>query len=343
MTVNYSKIASDLLKGLSERTADIVQRRFGLKTGEGETLEAIGQSYDITRERVRQIEEEGLSKCRKKLEKYNDVLDYFFSALKTFGDVKKEDALFLSLGGEKYKNHAYFLMVLSGDFKKIQDDEALHTFWTKDKNSAVFAKKAVNFIIGKFKEEKLLVNADRLFSAYKSSLEKFLGKTVTKEAFASYLELSKDVQKNHEGKLGLRSWLEVNPRGIKDKAYLVFKKENKPLHFSDVASYIDGTFASLMKKKAHVATVHNELIKDGRFVLIGRGMYALKEWGYEPGIVKEIVALVMKKENCPMTREEIAEKVLKQRLVKANTVFLNLLDKNLFLKDEQGKYIIKEA
>jgi hypothetical protein len=96
-------------------------------------------------------------------------------------------------------------------------------------------------------------------------------------------------------------------------------------------------------RKVHVATVHNELIKDTRFVLVGRGLYALAEWGYQPGVVKEIISKVLKESKKPLTKEEIVEKVLGQRFVKENTVALNLQDKNRFVKDDKGMYNVREA
>jgi hypothetical protein len=92
---------------------------------------------------------------------------------------------------------------------------------------------------------------------------------------------------------------------------------------------------------ALVQTVHNELIKDSRFVLVGRGVYALKEWGYEPGQVKDIITKILR-ENGPLTQGEILERVSKQRLVKENTILLNLSNKKNFLRDSQGKYKVLE-
>jgi hypothetical protein len=65
----------------------------------------------------------------------------------------------------------------------------------------------------------------------------------------------------------------------------------------------------------------------------------LREWGYEPGQVKDVIIKILK-ENGPLTKKEILERVLKQRLVKENTILLNLNNKKYFLKDSQGKYKI---
>jgi len=110
---------------------------------------------------------------------------------------------------------------------------------------------------------------------------------------------------------------------------LVFKKVGNPLHFREVTNLIEN---------AHLQTVHNEIIKDSRFVLVGRGIYALSEWGYYPGQVKEVILKILKESEKPLKKEEILEKVLSQRLVKENTILLNLSDKKYFLKDSLGRY-----
>ncbi|MDD2672515.1 MAG: sigma factor-like helix-turn-helix DNA-binding protein, partial [Syntrophales bacterium] len=264
---NLQKICQDCLKVLPQRTADVIERRFGLKTGERETLEAIGQSYEITRERVRQIENEGFSKIKPIIEKNKDVFNNFKNIIASFGGLKKEEELLSILGEAKYQNQAYFLLCNSKDFERIVEDEQFYAFWTIDKNSIADAKKLISLIIEGFNKERKTLSLDELLA----------NKKEPKEVFVSYIEISKEIQKNPEGKYGLKNWLEINPRGIKDKAYLVLKKKEKPLHFRDIASSIaELPFRNI--RKVHTATVHNELIKDPRFVLVGRGLYALKEW-----------------------------------------------------------------
>jgi len=150
----------------------------------------------------------------------------------------------------------------------------------------------------------------------------------------SFIEVSKNIQKNQEGLYGLKQWPEINPKGIKDKIYLLFKKAQKPFHFTEVAEHIEGSL---------VQTVHNELIRDPRFVLIGRGIYALKEWGYREGDVKDVIVNIFRQENKSLTKQEIIERVLKQRIIKENTILMNLSDKKIFTKDPQGRYWINDV
>jgi len=338
---SYQKICENLLKNLPQRTKDVIKRRFGLVGGTPETLESIGKDYGITRERVRQIEKDGFLKIRTSLKKYQKVFQYFNDILKEHGGLKKEATLLAIAGGERYQREVFFLLSLHQDLKRISEDENFYTFWAKDLKAPELAKKVISLVVKRLQSERRPLLLEELLKAQRAEVEKVLGRKINKKIFHSFVEISKKIQKNPEDKWGLKEWVEINPRGIKDKAYLVFKREGRPLHFTEVAKKI--AELPFSPQKAHVATVHNELIKDPRFVLVGRGLYALREWGYEPGLVKDIILKILKRVKKPLSKEEILKEVLKQRLVKENTVLLNLQDRNIFLKDEKGRYKIREA
>lgn len=312
---NYSKICSAFLKSLAGRQKEIVVRRFGLanQKAQRETLEAIGQSQNITRERVRQIENEALLKLKENIKDLKPIFQDFTDYFKKQGGIKKEDLLLEDLGS-KEKNQVYFLLNLADRFKRFGESDDFYSFWTVESGAFEKAVKSISAFSGYLEKTKKLASAP-------------------KNIIPSYLEISKKIQKTEDGFYGLKFWPEVSPRGVKDKAYIVFKKSQKPLHFTEVAS--------LIGKNALPQTVHNELIKDDRFVLVGRGLYALRDWGYEPGVVKDIIVKVLKISQKPLSKEEVLSAVQKQRLVKENTVFLNLSDRNYFQRNEDGLYFLK--
>jgi len=55
---------SDILDSLSDRERKVLEMRFGLKDGQGRTLEEVGQEFGVTRERIRQIEKKALNRLR---------------------------------------------------------------------------------------------------------------------------------------------------------------------------------------------------------------------------------------------------------------------------------------
>ncbi|HKK54387.1 MAG TPA: sigma factor-like helix-turn-helix DNA-binding protein [Patescibacteria group bacterium] len=93
----------------------------------------------------------------------------------------------------------------------------------------------------------------------------------------NFIQTIKHLDQNKFGDWGLSDSKEVKPKTINDKIYLVLKyNKEKPMHFTEIAERINEV--AFDKKKANAATVHNELILDDRYKLVGRGLYALKEW-----------------------------------------------------------------
>jgi len=327
MKFNYFRICQNLFRNLNKREKEIILRRYGLEKKEKETLESIGKSWGITRERVRQIETRAFSKIKPSFKENQKLLHYFISYFKKFGGLKREDFVLADLGGKSYQNEILFFLFLGEPFQKILETKDFFSFWTIDSHLEIRAKKIITSLCHKLEEIKKPLNFKEIRALMDSSL--------SFSAIQSLLEISKQIQKNEEGLFGLKIWPEINPRGIRDKAYFIFKKVQTPLHFSQVAKFISPTCLA--------QTVHNELIKDPRFVWVGRGTYALKEWGYQEGNVKDIILKVLQEASMPLSKEEILEEVLKQRLVKKSTILANLRDKNYFLKDSQENYIVRES
>jgi DNA-directed RNA polymerase delta subunit len=343
MNISYSQLYQKLTKGLSPKTKDIFNRRFGVKTGNPETLEAIGKTLGITRERVRQIEEAGFNVVRKNnKEALEAVFASFDDYFKKQGGFKKEESILQELGGNKQKPYILFLLTLGGQFSRVCEKKDYHYFWSNLPEAQAKVKGTLNFLVSEMKKAGKPVDQKDFYAQVASK------QGISEQATLSYLEISKRIQPNRDGVLGLVEWPEIKPRGVKDKAYLVFRKHGKPLHFTEVAKMIDGlecnlpnTTALKQEKKTYPQTVHNELIKDARFVLVGRGTYALSEWGYVPGTIKEIITKVLKDNSGPIHKDEVVKQVLAQRMVSKNTVLMNLNNKKYFEKNPEDKYFIK--
>jgi len=336
---NYTQLYLKLTKGLSKKIRDIFDRRFGIKSGKTETLESIGNSLGITRERVRQIEEAGFNYIRKNhKESLENIFGGFSSYFTSKGGFKREEVALGDLADKKNKPYVLFLLTLGDSrFSRVAGKKDYHYFWLSHPASDKKIKETLFTLVKDIDSSKKLLTKDELFANFASKYN------LNSETAISYLEISKKIQENKEGKIGLISWPEIKPRGVRDKAFLVFKKEQKPLHFRKIAELIDSLGYSESDKKAHPQTVHNELIKDTRFVLVGRGTYALAEWGYFPGTIKDVITKVLKEKQEAVHQEDIVKEVLAQRLVAKNTVLINLNNKKHFSKDTEGKYFLRET
>jgi len=347
MTFPYQKLSISLVASLAPRARDIVMRRFGLNEKEPETLEAIGQSHGITRERVRQIVEDGIRQVKeigRAQEKLQAIFQELSSALRESGYVKRQDLLTQELGVPKDASHIIFLLHLGDQFHKHKETEYVHPFWASKKEIVEISPRLLEAVYAYLNDRKEVVEFDDLAQAHSSHEEE----KVHPETLASLLEISKRIARAYNGKWGLREWPEVHPKGMRDKAYVVLRDEGRPLHFVEVAKAIARLQESLAEESASwrrknvlPQTVHNELIKDPRFVLVGRGTYALEELGYKPGTVKEIIQEILRENGGAMTKDEIVEKTLSQRQVKESTILLNLQDKTCFYKEGEGYYCVE--
>lgn len=338
--INPQEATKILLKSLSSRRMrDIVEKRFGLKGGRRKTLEAIGKEYKITRERVRQIEVDALKHLRN--ENNESVVEMFWAIeglMRAHGEVTAEQYLLGALGEQRMHSHFLFLLEIGRQFSFVTEDDGFYARWTINKQKVPRVEKMMNDVLRELAKKGLPAAEREFFEIAGKCAKECFEEEISSEALASYVATSKAIGKNPYGEYGLILWPSVRPRGVRDKAHSVLERNGKPMHFRDVAVAINQTGWS--KRKAHPQTVHNELIKDARFVLVGRGLYALRNWGYEPGVVRDVVLSVLKKAAQPLAREEIIRLVSEKRMVKPQTILLNLQNRSLFRKTDEGMYAL---
>ena len=330
------QVTKKILSPLQDRSLDIVKSRFGLGGDtERKTLEAIGDKYGITRERVRQIEQAALNLIKKSEDYKSEKTswDELKAIVDDLGGLVAEQELLDSVSkDEEVQNHVHFYLVLGDDFIKHREDDDFVSRWSVDGDLAEKVHGSLNSLYSKLSDDELITESE-MVDRFLEELKKINVEERDAEMAKRWLCLSKGICKNPLGEWGKASASGVKARGIKDYAYLMMRKHGSPMHFREVAEAITNTF----EKKCHTATCHNELIKDGRFVLVGRGMYALSEWGYKPGVVRDVIKEILKREGA-LTKEEVVDKVLKERYLKKNTILVNLQNPKYFKKNKEKKY-----
>lgn len=336
-----NNITKKLVVVLPERARDIILARYGLgKNNEKMTLEAIGNLYGITRERVRQIENHSFNVIRKSgvYEEQSFTFDELENVINSLGGVVAEDQLLNNISpNERLQNHIVFLLELGRNFKKKKEDKHLKNHWYIEEELHGKIHKAIRQLYESLSDEELVAESE-IINRFLDKIQDVSDEYRDAEIVRRWLGVAKHIDRNPLGEWGRASSPNVRVKGMRDYAYLVIRRHGSPMHFREVAEKIEEMFG----KKAHVATTHNELIKDSRFVLVGRGLYALKEWGYMTGVVKDVIKKILKK-NGPLSKEDIIEKVMKERYVKGNTILVNLQDTEVFGRDLQGRYFLKET
>lgn len=338
ITFKPKQVVKHLLSVLPERANDVMVSRYGLgKDSERMTLEAIGKKYNITRERVRQIENHAILAIRKSKEyqKEKKAFEELEAVLKGLGGIITESDFLNHISKDKsMHNHLNLLLILGESFKRKKEDENFNHRWYVDEELSDKVHSSLQKLYNNLSDNDLISEQD-IMKSFAEHLKEVAEEYKKEEILKRWLSLSKAISKNPLGEWGKASSPNVNAKGMRDYAFLVIRKHGSPIHFTEVAKQIEKFF----KKKAHVATTHNELIKDPRFVLVGRGLYALSEWGYISGVVKDVIRKIIE-QNGPLPKDKIIEKVLKERYVKENTIMVNLQNPKYFKKDKEGRYFL---
>lgn len=341
---------NELLKTITPKESDVLRRRFGLGPNESETLEVIGQSYKVTRERVRQIQHWAIQHIRQAAataQMLHGLVVVLQQLLETHGGLMLEDELLVRLQGSNELTRprqaaTIFILeeLLNERVAKVITPEVKPYWKLKLANTQLLAPiiKATASVLqqaGKPLSQSELLKQLRALPLIQQSAEQ-----LTDEIIMSYVSVAKQIEKNPFNEIGLTSWGTIVPRRMHDKILLVMRKHGQPMHFKDIAKRINEI--GFDHRQAYPPTVHNELILNKEYVLVGRGIYALQEWGYKPGVVADVIADIIRQAGRPLSREEIVDQVLAQRMVKKNTIHLALTNKSRFQRQADGRYSLTE-
>ncbi|MFH1744942.1 MAG: sigma factor-like helix-turn-helix DNA-binding protein [bacterium] len=377
------EIINNLFSELAEREVDVLIRRYGLHSGEKETLESIGNAHKLTRERIRQIETSSVKKLQqlKNLEGYVDTLKKVIcQLLEEHGGLMEREYMLEILAGFSadgfkskeqdeliHKNYLNFMItkLLNKEFEEVTNSNPFKASYRLKYQDLAHLEEIAEDIHKKILEvdsihgTKDLIEKIKNLESYNKHREKVeidsvldISRALKNDFYEersdvindnkvlyAILKASKEIEQNKFGHWGAKDSREIKPKTINDKIYLILKNLNKPLHFSEIAEHINKI--AFDHKKANAATVHNELILDKKYILVGRGLYGLSNWGYKKGTVSDVIDEVLKEASGSLTRDEVIKRVLEKRLVKKATIILALMNKDKSKKE--GKYISTEA
>jgi len=347
---NPNQTLENILNILSEREQKIIQMRHGLSSNDKKTLEDIGKQYNITRERVRQIENTSLKKIinnfdQDYLKKVEDITN---AILGEHGGMMSEENLIkelLIVPGDNASNRSAIRFILNELLKHrfhfVKESKKTNSFWKTPEASLSFFDEVIDKIRNLIEEHNAPLPIDELISKVQKADFYRQNDELTDNVVINFIYITKYLDSNPYDEWGLADWPSITPHRMNDKIYLVLHKQKKPMHFTEIADTINKV--GFDNRQAYPATIHNELILDDKYVLIGRGMYALKDWGYKPGVVSDVIADILKEAGKSLAKQKIIDEVLKKRLIKKTTISLALMDKTRFAKDSNNNYFLKES
>jgi predicted Zn-ribbon and HTH transcriptional regulator len=321
-----------------EREREIITRRFGLYDRR-ETLEQIGELLGITRERVRQLEKAILIRLKMaaengKIQSVSNVEKIIIRNLTDLGRTARiqdlADCLLKKTSDQRERAHVAFIAALSPNLTVVdENDNYHHSVGIREYGDEKKIRSEVDAIVSVIKKHGEPLTIEQLHEKLSYEHPNYVRGLASVSKSLAHLKDS----------WGLLKWPTVNPKNIRDKIFVILTENEKPMHFSEIAESIKDS--SFKRKDVTTQAIHNELIKDSRFVLIGRGIYALSSWGFNRGTVSDIIADVLKKSPEPLHRDEIVKRVLASRQVKETTILLNLQSKPQFKRVAKATYIFE--
>lgn len=338
---NAQKIVQDLLILLSQKEKHVIKRRFNLDNTYRATLEEIGKQFNVTRERIRQIEKNALTKLQRNVGNTDlqQINEFIKALLKEKGGVMTQENLFAALISilnkndvDVNKNAINLSLTLDKDLERIPNTINYHPYIKFAEIEDTHVKQVTTKTISVLKKKTDILSNSKIFDDLKKHFKTLEASQLPQTI--SIFTLDKRLKPVENG-IGLATWRHINPKTLRDKIYFVLNKNKKPLHFIDIVNRI--TELKFDSKRINLQAVHNELIRHDQFVLIGRGIYALKEWGYVEGTVADIIADVLKNGKA-LAQDAIIKEVLKQRQVKKITIILNLKNKPAFERIGREQY-----
>lgn len=350
--IQSSLLISNISLLLSAKERQILGRRFSLDGQPRATLEAIGQDFAVTRERVRQIEALALSKLHRTMQNngLKPILQTIEEVLRAHGGLLREDVLFAQLLNNLFENpetagvldHSVLSLSLA-----VMKQLTHHTknikhagYYRLDTVSREEVQAVGDVLVQVLDAQNEVMSAEKLVVAAQKALAK--KHALKQSAFIrSVADIDLRLLVNPQGEYGLSAWRHVRPKNLRDKAYIVLLESGQPMHFTAIANAI--MERRFDKKAVTVQAVHNDLIRSPLFVLMGRGMYALAQWGYSQGTVADVIKSILLQHNRPMTKREIVEGVLALRSVQEATISLNLQKSPHFVRVGTALYALDET
>lgn len=338
--IQLHDLVQNLLIVLSDKEKYIIRNRFALETKKRLTLEEIGEHFGVTRERVRQIEKTALRKLERNAQNTNiKILTEFAKALLEKEGGIARDTYFKELlirilpnVSEQELQDLHLALSLDSNISFESNTLKYHPYWRISKYSETFIEKMATLAIKSLQKAKHVLTSEAILE----KVNEGLGTIMRENTITNVLRIIKECKFTENG-VGLYCWRHIHPRTLRDKIFFTFHQEKKPLHFEIISEMIrNGHFDN---KRVNVQAVHNELIRNENFILIGRGIYALKDWGYKTGTVSDVIAEILN-DGLARSRDEITKAVLDQRHVKTITIYLNLKNKNQFTRVGRDKYTL---
>ncbi|MFC1625870.1 DNA-directed RNA polymerase subunit alpha C-terminal domain-containing protein [Patescibacteria group bacterium] len=329
------------------RSMDILKRRYGLGTGEKETLEEIGKSYGVTRERIRQIQKRAVKKIQHpstkgRLQTIGLVEEMMYKNGIVLSDYEAD-----SLVPKYFDNTSYdgssFLDLLS-DIGWVQKNRIgdVNLYAPKNIISKTNISKLTDEIYDFIKNEKKLIPIEVIITHFKEKYYDVVNNANLSQLILRLCRLDPRIEEKLPNKLGLYS-SHPSVRDWRNHMVDILSNENTPLHFTEICEEVNAILRLMGDKRLDVRRVHSILIENVEFSHTGvRGTYGLTKWGLRKEMTPVLVEEILEKSGRPLHWRQIYNYVKKYKDTKEANILAILNSNEKFMKHGHGEYVLKK-
>lgn len=355
------KIIEKVFSPLEDRTKEIMKLRYGLKDDHFHTLESIGNRFNITRERVRQIEQKTMKRLRR-LARRKIVSEYLEKLVaqfiipfikQSYGIITRDEInVFLS---KKYSQKEEIQLSSSFLSKVYFDNRPFFTSFLTVVDDGVYAvdipskilyKQVIEWAKRRLKIAKkpmaLIALSDKILKDNLSYTDKAT-KYFTERFVKRCLLITKDIGRDKTDLFGLWEWDYFHPTRLKDMVKRTLFEVGESAHFTQITLLMNELYPNKGPFKPHNinATLQrfNEI-----FVWIKPGVYGLKTWGLKrPPYVIDYLVKLLRQANKPLHIGYLNAEVLQVSNCRESSIQITLeFRDDIFVKYLSGFYGLRD-
>lgn len=347
--IPVNKLISHLIERCgNDRAKELIKRRYGLMNGERQTLEEIGESYRVTRERIRQIQEKSLKRMRHPATTVKKPLTGLIEdiILRNGGIISADEAdveVPKALGGVIEDGSS--LLDLLCDLGWIQTcrigDIPIYSL----KLDGVSLLKLTERIILLIKKEDLGLDVDSIIrknSMFRKIKDErfnpthFVLRYCRTDPRLEEISVNSEVIFRHytSGHFATKSWVALMRR--------VLEEQQMPLHFTEITDKVNDLLSG-SERQLDVRRAHSILIEDKAFAHSGvNGTYGLTSWGLRKELIPELIEECLKKAGFPLHWKQIFNYVSKYKNTRSANITSCLENNRSFKRVSSGIYWFSE-
>jgi hypothetical protein len=340
-SINPENLLHELFSDVDERTMNVISRRYGLLDGEAETLASIGESYNVTRERIRQIQSKAIKRFGRKIssKRYEPTLLLIEENIRNHSHIiTDEEADILVpeiIKSKKYDGSSVMNLLCDLGLYKTCNLKGF-TYYTV-KSDHLEPALLIPSVIKLLKRSSKPISMENLINEVKKNKKVNAKPEILSAVLIKVGETDPRIEQISNQYILSRSTTSRNIALITK----ILEDENIPLHFTEIASRVNDQLPKSLS--LDVRRIHGILIESDCFSHTGqRGTYALTLWGFRKDSTLQIAKECILNAGFPVHFDYIYAYISKYKSSTRTSIKALLTQSGEFCEVSKNVYFVKQ-